>query len=62
MWQSVRDQEMVEVAGGKPAGVGESTPVKKRDKELSPEALTHIFTNFTDEDLSHAVTDRRKMG
>ncbi len=53
---------MVEVAGGKPAGVGESTPVKKRDKELSPEALTHIFTNFTDEDLSHAVTDRRKMG
>ena len=41
---------MVEVAGVEPVGVGESTPVNKRYAELSSEALTHILTNFTDED------------
>ena len=41
---------MVEVAGVEPAGVGESTPVKKRYAELSSEALTHILTNLTGED------------
>ena len=37
---------MVEVAGMKPVGVGESTPSNKQNAE----ALTHILTNFTDED------------
>jgi hypothetical protein len=41
---------LVEVAGIEPAGVGESTPVNKRDEELSPEALTHILTNLADVD------------
>jgi hypothetical protein len=41
---------MVEVAGVEPAGVGESTPVKKQDAELPPEALTHMWTNLTDTD------------
>jgi hypothetical protein len=41
---------MVEVAGVEPAGVGESTPVNKQDAELSPEALTHMWTNLTDTD------------
>ena len=48
----------MEVAGVEPAGGGESTPVNKRDEELSPEALTHILTNFPDVDrrmLSHIV-------
>ena len=40
----------MEVAGVEPVGVGESTPVNKRGEELSPEALTHILTNFTDVD------------
>jgi hypothetical protein len=40
----------VDVAGIEPAGVGESTPVNKRDEELSPEALTHILTNLADVD------------
>ena len=47
---SVRDQEMVEVAGVEPAGGGASTPANKRGAELSAEALTHILTNFTDMD------------
>ena len=38
------------IKGFEPAGVGESTPVNKRDEELSPEALTHILTNLTDVD------------
>jgi hypothetical protein len=49
---------MVEVAGVEPAGGDASTPANKRDSELSPEALTHILTNFTGEDrqmLSHVV-------
>ncbi len=33
-----------------PAGAGESTPVNKRGKELSAEALTHILTNLSDSD------------
>jgi hypothetical protein len=41
---------LVDVAGIEPAGVGESTPVNKRDEELSPEALTHILTNLADVD------------
>ena len=41
---------MVEVAGVEPVGVGDSTPVNKRGTEISPEALTHILTNFTDQD------------
>ena len=40
----------MEVAGVEPVGVGESTPVNKRDAELSVEALTHILTNLADED------------
>ena len=44
------DWEMVEVAGVEPAGGGASIPVNKRGSELSPEALTHIVTNFTDVD------------
>jgi hypothetical protein len=43
-------ESLVEVAGVEPAGVGESTPVSKLDAELSPEALTHILTNFADVD------------
>jgi hypothetical protein len=46
----VNFKSLVEVAGVEPAGVGESIPVNKRDEELSVEALTHILTNFTDED------------
>ena len=41
---------MVEVAGVEPAESCASTPVNKRGAELSPEALTHILTNFPDED------------
>ena len=40
----------MEVAGVEPAEGGEASPVNKRDEELSPEALTHILTNFPDED------------
>ena len=40
--------KMVEVAGVEPAGAGASIPVNKQDEELSPEALTHILTSFTD--------------
>jgi hypothetical protein len=43
-------ETLVEVAGMEPAGAGESTPVNKRGKELSAEALTHILTNLTDTD------------
>ena len=46
----VNDLKMVEVAGVEPAGGGASIPVNKRGSELSPEALTHILTNFTDVD------------
>ena len=38
------------VAGIEPAGVGDSTPVNKRDSAHSPEALIKILTNLTDED------------
>ncbi len=40
----------MEVAGVEPPGGGESTPVNKRDAELSVEALTHILTNLADVD------------
>ena len=40
----------MEVAGVEPVGAGGLSPVNKRDEELSPEALTHILTNFTDVD------------
>jgi hypothetical protein len=43
-------ESLVEVAGVEPAGAGASTPVNKRGAELSPEALTHILTNFPDVD------------
>jgi hypothetical protein len=43
-------ESFVEVAGGESVGVGEATPVDKRDSAHSAEALTHILTNFTDAD------------
>ena len=48
--QSGALESLVEVAGVEPAGAGASTPVNKRGAELSPEALTHILTNFPDVD------------
>ena len=48
--QSDNLESLVEVAGVEPAGAGASTPVNKRGAELSPEALTHILTNFPDVD------------
>jgi hypothetical protein len=43
-------ESFVEVAGGESVGVGEATPVDKRDSAHSPEALTHILTNFPEGD------------
>lgn len=43
-------ESFVEMAGGESVGVGEATPVDKRDSAHSPKALTHILTNFTDAD------------
>ena len=40
----------MEVAGIEPERAGDSIPVNKRGAELSPEALTHILTNFPDVD------------
>ena len=48
--QSGDSETLVEVAGVEPVGVGESTPVNKRDEELSPEALTHILMQIPDQD------------